>query len=291
MDDVLYGERKRQRNAAAAAVESHLKALSVGIKKKQTVIAPADVPHVFNETCIGELAAIGRLPNGANSQRFGEGIREAACIYAKDARNPAVGTIRDEIDALHSAAKNRRYEPAAMLLSELSRQARAHLEARLKLPGPRAARLRLPSVEDLRNPGQRDEASEMIRRLCSAGGHYIEGRKRSSGKRSKTWQPKLFAPEPLENPPKLDAERQFVMHLRLAWLEAVGKPPTATVNPSRPDRPFANLVKKCLKLVGAHADAVGLINELHRRKLQVRKRLADLRRNQRRMASEVKKAF
>jgi hypothetical protein len=97
---------------------------------------------------------------------------------------------------------------------------------------------------------------------------------RLTGKRSTTWQPKLFAPEPDQHPPKREAERQFVMHLQLAWLEAVGKPPTATVNPSRSDRPFANLVRECLKLVGANADAVALINELQRRRTDKQSRLA-----------------
>ena len=80
------------------------------------------------------------------------------------------------------------------------------------------------------------------------------------------------------------------MHLQSAWLEAVGKPPTATVNPSRPDRPFAILVKKCFQLAGARADHVGLINELRRRRMVERKRLADLRRRQRREAMKAKEA-
>ena len=177
-----------------------------------------------------------------------------------------------------------------MLVANLSPEARVYLEAQLKLPGPRKAKLRFPSVRALRDASRRDKACEMIERLCRISGGYVEGRKRSSGKRSKTWRPLLFAPLPNEHPPKRAAELRFVMHLQLAWLEAVGKPPTATVNPSRPDRPFPNLVRKCLKLVGARADAVGLINELQRRRKDERKRLAHLRRRQRREAMEAKTA-
>jgi hypothetical protein len=263
----------------------------VRIKKRQDPIAATDVPRVFNDVRIEQLAAIGRLPDGADRQRFGESLRQAASIYAQDARSPTVGTIRDDIASLYDAARRRQYDRAAMLLEGLSPRARAYLEDRLKRPGLRAARLKLPPANALLNPVRRDQACEMIEHLLRIGGSYIEGRKRSSGERSKTWQPVLFAPIPKEHPPKREAELRFVMNLRLAWLEAVGKPPTATVNPSRPDRPFANLVRECLKLVGAHADAVGLINELHRRRLDERQRLADLRRRRRREAKEAKKTF
>jgi hypothetical protein len=257
----------------------------VGSKKRQTAIAAADVPRIFNDACIEQLAIIGRLPDTADRQRFGESIREAARIYAEDARSATVGTVRDEIASLYKAAKYKRYDRVAMLLVP---EARTYLEARLELAGPRAAGLRLPTADELRDFKRRDEACERIERLCRIGCSYVQGRKRSPGRRSKTWQPLLLAPVPDKHPPKRAAELQFVMHLQLAWLEAVGKPPTATVNPSRPDRPFPNLVRECLELAGAHADAVGLINELHRRRKDERKRLAHLRRRHRREAKETK---
>jgi hypothetical protein len=220
----------------------------VGSKKRQTAIAAADVSRVFNDACIQQLATDYRLPDTADRQRFAEGIREAARIYAKDARSPTVGTVRDEIASLSKAATRRWYERTAMLLANLSPQARDYLGGRLRLVGPRRAGLRLPMVEELRDHGQRDEACEMIERLCTRGGRYVEGRKRPSGNRSRTWQPTLFAPVPDEHPPRRAAELRLVMHLQSVWLEAVGKPPTATVNPSRPDRPFANLVKRAWSL-------------------------------------------
>ena len=262
----------------------------MAIKKKRTAIAAADVPRVFDDACIERLAIDGRLPATADRRRFGEGIREAARIYAEDARSPTVGTTRDEIAALYKAGEHRQYGCVAILLSDLSRQAHAYFTRRLKLPGPAKAGLRLPTIEELNSPSERDQACEMIERLCRIGGSYVEGRERSSGERSKTWQPVLLAPLPEEHPPKRAAERRFVMHLQSAWLEAVGKPPTATVNPSRPDRPFAILVKKCFQLAGARADHVGLINELRRRRMVERKRLADLRRRQRREAMKAKEA-
>ena len=65
----------------------------MGVKKRQTAIAAADVPRVLNDACIEQLGIIGRLPDIADRQRLGESIREAARIYAEDARSPDVGTV------------------------------------------------------------------------------------------------------------------------------------------------------------------------------------------------------
>jgi hypothetical protein len=52
----------------------------------------------------------------------------------------------------------------------------------------------------------------------------------------------------------------------VAWLEATGERPSLAANPARPG-PFARIARKCLEIVGAsHADVVGLINELNRRR-------------------------
>jgi hypothetical protein len=261
----------------------------VASEKKQIAIAADDVLRVFGDECIEQLAKIGHLPADADRYRFAAGVREAARIYACDAGRVTPGTVRDEIAVLYKASERRQYDRVASLLGGLSPQARAYLTMRLDLPGPRRAELKLPPIEALRDPAKRAEACEMIKRLCHIGGQFVEGRKRSTGKRSITWQPTLFAPVPNKHPPKHETERRLVMHIRSAWLEAVGEPPTATVNPSRPDRPFANLVRECLKLVGANADAVALINELHRRRSSERQRLAGLRRRQRRESNEARK--
>jgi hypothetical protein len=118
----------------------------VRIKKKQNAIAASDVPRVFNDERIKQLAAVGQLPDRADRQRFGEGLREVALIYAHDARSPTIGAVRDEIAAFYNAAERRQYSRVVMLRAHLSPQAHAHLTARLKLPSVRDAGLKLPSV-------------------------------------------------------------------------------------------------------------------------------------------------
>ena len=241
-------------------------------RKAQQAFAPEDVPVKFDDACIEKLASIGRLPKGADRQRFAESVREAARIYARNARNQSGNEVRDEVGKLYRAASRREYERAAHLLETLSPQARPLLEARASTPGFKKAKLKMPTAKALRDPSGREQACDVIRRFCSLGGSHVQGRKRRSGKRSITWKPLLWAPQPIDHPPRLEADRHFVMLLQLAWLEAVGKSPTATVNPSRSDRPFVNMVGKSLTLIGSPADAVGIINELRKRQRTLTRR-------------------
>jgi hypothetical protein len=160
--------------------------------------------------------------------------------------------------------------------------------------------LKLPSAQELLDPARREEACDVVRRFCSIGGLHIKGRMRPTGRRSKTWKSLLCAdlfepgpepllagsayeptyvpvPRPAGRPPKREAERQFVMNLQLAWLEASGKPPPLTANPQRLG-PFARMVRECLKLAGAGYDeadkhpksadfaVADLINEVNKRR-------------------------
>ena len=188
-------------------------------------------------------------------------MREAARIYAQEARAPTVNELRAEIAALYAAAERKRCGQVADLLEKLSSKARELLSTRST-----RLNLELPTSDDLRDPPQQQNASEAVLRLCQFGGRYVEGRRRPSGKRSRTWRPYLVAPEPRRHVPKRDAELNFIMWLQIGWLEATGKRPSLAANPNRPG-PFARMVRECLELVGAsHADAVGLINELNERR-------------------------
>jgi hypothetical protein len=244
-------------------------------KKRQSAFRAADVPRVFNDARIKDLAKIGHLPVDADRQRFADGVRKAACVYAMGAQKPNNNTMRDEIEQFHRAAARPKQKDTrvANLVAKLSPETLQWLKAREATPGfERVGRvgLKFPSLEDLRDPARRDEFCDIVRRFCSFGGMYIEGRRRPSGKRSIAWTASLYAPERISHPPKREAERRFVMQLRLAWLEATGEPPTATVNPGSSDRPFVNMLRECLRLVDAgHADAVGLINDLNNRRVQM----------------------
>ncbi len=221
-----------------------------------------EVARIFDDDCMDRLACIGGLPAGADGEVFAEGIRNDARIYAQEAREPTANELYTEIASLHCAAERRHYEEVASLIFGLSTSARGLLNRR-----PVSVAATFPDPQMLRDKALRDEACVTVASLCRIGGGLVDGRMRPSGKRSRTWRALLYAPGPSPHFPRRRAELNFVMHLRLTWLHAVGNPPVATVNPSRSGRPFVNLARECLKLVGgAHADAVGLINELQRRR-------------------------
>jgi hypothetical protein len=225
--------------------------------KGRNVIAAEDVDRVFDDKLIAELAS--ELPADADRQRFTQGIRDAAHIYARDAREPTVNDLHCEIEKLHRAAERRRYDQLAVRVECLSPKAR-------NLLNTRGARLgvMLPSPEALRG-AQHEEACAAIAKLTQFGGADRKGRKRPGGKRSRlTWRPLLYAPERQRNFPKREAERNFAMWLAAAYRDAVGQLPARTAD-SRAPGPFARMVRQCLRLVGAaNASAVELINELHR---------------------------
>jgi hypothetical protein len=71
----------------------------------------------------------------------------------------------------------------------------------------------------------------------------------------------LHAPELQQHPARQKAELNFVMRLRLAYLDATDEPPSLTADPRRPG-PFARMVQHCLNEVKASGNAVALLNEL-----------------------------
>jgi hypothetical protein len=104
--------------------------------KHRQIIAPDDVPTVFDDDRIHRLAKLGKLPANADLEKFAAGIREAARIFAHDARAPTDNELRREIEALWKASDRQCYAKAAELLEALSPRARAALSTGKKRRGP-----------------------------------------------------------------------------------------------------------------------------------------------------------
>ena len=241
-------------------------------KSRRPIIAVDDVSAIFDDACVAGLAEIALLPPSAGRAAFADAIREAARIFARDARIPTGNELHDEISQLLKAAERKRYDQVAALREGLSPRAGDLLQDR----GDRIG-IELPPAGELLNPERRNDACQAIARLCQFGGQQVEGRLRRSGKQSRpVWRPVLNAPEKQRNFARRNAELYFVQMLSTAWLEAVGSPPARTArhgDASRDLGPFARLVRKCLDLVGAwDADAVELINEVDRRRDEMERR-------------------
>jgi hypothetical protein len=238
--------------------------------KKRPVIAIEEVPTALDDAKMAELAKIGKLPPDADKTAFADGVREAARIFAVEARIVTGNDLNHEIGDLLRAAERRRYDEAATLLENLSAESRYLLVDRGARPN---IRIELPTPDALCNPERREAACEAIARLCQFGGESVPGRRRPGGKQSRpTWRPLMYAPKPQRNFPKRDAERNFVMWLSMAWLEATGSAPTPTARYGN-EGPFARFARECLRLIGApHADVSERLNELHRRRREMEDR-------------------
>jgi hypothetical protein len=251
------------------------------VPKRRHIIALAKIPAAFDDPCIRMLAAVAKLPEGADLEAFGWWIREAAEMFVGEVQVLTANEVRSEIAALHKAAARRDFEQAASLLSSLSQEARAlfeqpplalAIEAYSRCASRaenvlslKASEPSLPSPSDLRNDASRDKACATIESVCRIGGQLVKGRRRPLGKRSNaSVRPYFYAPSAMRNFPKREAERQFVQRLSIAWRKGTGKEPPRTARRAGPDRdigPFPRLVRECLRLVGAsYADPVALIN-------------------------------
>jgi hypothetical protein len=117
-------------------------------------------------------------------------------------------------------------------------------------------KLELPAPDALSDPNHQDDACVTITRLCRTGSRVVKGR----------LYPELYAPKLARNFPKRHRERNFLMGVRLAWLDATGAAPSVTARHHNLG-PFGRLAEECLRLVGAgHTDVVELINRLYSRR-------------------------
>jgi hypothetical protein len=212
-------------------------------KKDRLTPTPEEVPSIFDDKCIRGLARR-RLPRTANVARFGDLVRDAALEYIRDANIASDNEVHHEVDGLLRAAdravnaRKRRdaaFEKVAVRIERLSERTRKLLNERGMLPDP----------EMLRNPATQHAACETIAKLCRIGACWQEGRRRPGGKRSMTLVSELHAPTLQQNPARREAQLNFVISLRLAYLHAAGKPPPRTANAERPS-PFAETVQICL---------------------------------------------
>ena len=224
-------------------------------------------PEQLTEQRARELAAIAKLPATADIPRLAKLIRDATEAYVRRASVPTPSEVRAEVEALLRAADRGHHKIAAGRIERLSEATRAWLNRR---GGHRTVNVKIPEPDALLDPEQQDEACAAIIRLCRIGGEQGPGRNRPGGKQSRSFKPLLYAPKPQDHPPRREAERRFVEDLQSAYRAVTGQEPAATANPNR-DRPgpFARFVQACLNDVKSGANAVVLINNLHRHEQQL----------------------
>ena len=228
---------------------------------------PIDVEQVFSEDRVRQLAETAKISSIADLAILQREVQEAARIYLRDGQEPDSNDLYRELVSLHKAADHERHDTVADILRTISPQTRHMLEER--------AAIQKCSLADLLALPDKKKACEQIASLCRDGGTLIEGRRRPSGRRSRTLKIDLHARIPSRHFEKRKAELNFVTWLEFAWREATNQPPSATASHEKPG-PYARFVGECLKLVGAtHADAIALINEHTRRREEAKKEMEE----------------
>lgn len=226
--------------------------------RKVRIPTAFDPDEIFTDSVVRELVgeAASKLPLDIGKLRAG--LIDAAKNFASERSNDG-NEIHRQIATLCSAAQNRRFNAAAKALTELSSAAREYLNTRYsdKLPS-------LPQPAALRDPAEREKACIAVIDRCEIGGRWVDGRKRPFGRRSRTWEPVLWAPKMNPHPEIRSAERTFVMWLQVAWAEAAETRVPVTAHRENPG-PFARFAQAALQRMDVrHADAVELINDLKR---------------------------
>jgi hypothetical protein len=259
-------------------------------RNSKDIIRIDEIADVFSDAAIARVARRARLPGDPDLKRLGAGIRASVGEYAKQSRQASRNTVHREIDALARAAARPDYEALAQAYDGMSDAARGLLEERSQRIQQRAATdderhsWKLPEAPALRDPRRRQAASEAIYCLAVTGGRLAKGRKRPGGKQSLEWLRRLHAPEKSRSEPRRQAERTFLMWLRVNYAIATGRMPP---NSARRDMggPFARLFAECLRMVRAPATsedpdrtglAVQLINDFGQA-CRIAKLEADLR--------------
>jgi hypothetical protein len=258
------------------------------------LIAENEIDFVFDEGVTAKMAEDIEAPADA-VVRFGDNVRAAVRAYfAERARTnwkaieKQIGDLNRLVDEAYRSVAGpipRRFilgeikpvkgdvrgsEVAAERLADrvgsIDQATRSWLERCAHGPLP------FPSSDEIRDRRTRKQAIKQWRNILSYGQEQVTGRKRPSGKRSRTIRPLLRVPKSSRSRPVDLAARELVQHLALAYLEATGRSPPRRVN-LRIKGPFFRLVEWCFRLIGIPTgNIVHLINEREVRRKEIEAR-------------------
>jgi hypothetical protein len=230
----------------------------------RSLIAISEVESVFNDAVINELADILKLKSleGDDFSQFAKSIRQDVRLFieAKDRLNNP--KLREAIVKLYGliTRAERHDDRAAETLARAVDATRPEVWDWLARSNPTGRDI--PIAAEIHSPATRARAVQRLRLALSYGGLIKDGRKRPTGKRSRSIEPLLRVPAIEPNRPRGEAEREFVRNLAFTYLSARGKSPPYKVD-FQVRGPFSVYVHRCFELAGAPSGHVtSLINEL-----------------------------
>jgi hypothetical protein len=255
------------------------------------VIAEHEINAVFDDRAMAQLLGKAKLKSSPSAksltetdrQRLADSIRTAVRCYLAESARTDWSAITKHIGKLY-----RLLEKAdggdAKAIAMLAKQVDA-ADAATRAWLERCVGLTFPSAGQIENKKTRCDAMRRLRRMLCDGWDWVEGRKRSGGRRSRSRQlwlrvPQKFGPW-LRLPQKLGrrrtlagrrgrpldlAARELVHQLALTYLEVTGKRPPKRVNSKRA-APFLRVARRVFKKAGLPTGNVEeLINERQKRR-------------------------
>jgi hypothetical protein len=147
--------------------------------KRPTTIAADEVPHVFDDDCIQQLADMVDLSPDLR-KTFAKAIRRLVRVFVRDRNIANDDDVTREIKALYAAADGHKYPDAAKLVAGMSKPTRAFLNKR-----GAGIQLTIPKPSACLDRARRQAACETLRRITSQGGHGEGGK----------WVPHLYLPK------------------------------------------------------------------------------------------------
>ena len=231
----------------------------------RSLIAVSDVKQVFSGLVVKELARTAKLPAGSDIPRFAQSVRIAARIFLEAKVQLSAPQLCAAVARLHqlNSRAERGNVRAALALARAVDTLPADVRRWLTSCNKSHNR-KIPTAAEIRSLATRQKAIERLRLILSYGSTWVAGRKRSSGRRSRSAKPLLRVPETLgRGRPPGSADREFVQWLAVAYLEAAGHPPPRTAHQNIDIRgPFPRFVHRCFELLGAPSGNVTrLINQ------------------------------
>jgi hypothetical protein len=245
-------------------------------KQRRSLISLSEIDQIFNESAIKELADALKVQEGAYS-RLAHNVRNDARFFIEAKGRLNIPKLRKEIARLYGFSS--RAAGGGKVTLQLARAVDAiPNDVREWLARCSPEGRNIPTAAEILSPATRADAVDRLRLAVSFGGQEIEGRKRPTGKRSRSVEPLLRIPayakredeqtdsgkqtsSKRKRRPRGEAERGFVQNLALTYTELTGKrtPDTASL---RTPGPFAKFVRRCFELIGAPTGSViRLINQ------------------------------
>ena len=225
------------------------------------LIAEKEIDYVFNERVIAEMAKGIKAPPDAIA-RFRDNVRAGMRAYFAELARTDWEVIGKQIGELYRLVDraDRGTEAAAARLADCIGSVDQATRNWLERCAHRE--LSFPSSDEIRDDRTRKQAIRRLRRTLGYGLNVVQGRKRPSGKRSRTVQPLLHVPKSSRGRPRDLAARELVQQLAPAYVEATDRSPPHRVN-SRSQGPFFRLVRRCFELARiSTGGVVELINEV-----------------------------